>query len=37
MFKIQAEEKNQTLQFTKENILHEWVNGGSGASDADFQ
>jgi len=27
MFKIQAEEKNQTLQFTKENILHEWVNG----------
>ena len=23
MFKIQAEEKNQTLQFTKENILHE--------------
>ena len=27
MFKIQAEERNQTLQFTKENILHEWVNG----------
>ena len=27
MFKIQAEEKNQTLQFTKENILHVWVNG----------
>ena len=27
MFKIQAEEKNQTLQFTKENILHEWVKG----------
>ena len=25
MFKIQAEERNQTLQFTKENILHEWV------------
>ena len=27
MFKIQAEERSQTLQFTKENILHEWVNG----------
>ena len=27
MFKIQAEERDQTLQFTKENILHEWVNG----------
>ena len=27
MFKIQAEERNQTLQFTKQNILHEWVNG----------
>ena len=27
MFKIQAEEKNQTLQFTYDNILHEWVNG----------
>ena len=27
MFHSQVEEKNQTLQFTKENILHEWVNG----------
>ena len=27
MFKIQAEERDQTLQFRKENILHEWVNG----------
>ena len=27
MFKIQAEEKNQTLTITKEKIRHEWVNG----------
>ena len=37
IFHTQIYEKQQTLTIIKENIQHEWVNGGSGSPDADFQ